>query len=182
MAKSQSRLKQSARDMVFSLGVIAVPIALVVVLYPSGSSATPIPAISTTDFQSTLTAARANEPFEVLAPTGLPGTWEATSENYTEPGATAADWHVGYLISGGSSFAELEQTTEPIGGFLDDQKSDATDVANVQIDGATWQEYTGTTPSALKIVLVRTATGSVTDLVAGNASLAQLEQLAGALR
>ena len=180
MAKSQSRLRQSARDMVFSLGLIAVPIALVMLLEPQTAPASPVSTISSSAFQSTLAAARANEPFKVLAPTGLPGNWQVTSENYTEPGASAADWHIGYLLSA-DAFAEVEQTTEPIGGFLDDQKSDAAEVANVQIGGATWQEYTGTSPAALRTLLVRTATGSVTELVAGSASLPQLEQLAGSL-
>ncbi|HEV2638507.1 MAG TPA: DUF4245 domain-containing protein [Actinocrinis sp.] len=181
MAKSQSRLRQSARDMVFSLGVIAVPIAVVMVLLPTSGPASPVSSISPADFQGTLAAARAGEPFPVLAPTSVPAGWQLTSANYTEPGASAADWHIGYYISA-SSFAEVEQTTEKIGEFLQDQKADAQQVANVQINGVTWQEYTGTTPTALQTVLVRTATGSVTDLVAGSAPLAQLEQLAGSLQ
>jgi Protein of unknown function (DUF4245) len=180
MAKSQLRLRQTARDMVLSLGVIAVPIALILIIQPTTPPASPVSAISAADFQTTLAAARANEPFKLLVPAALPAGWQITSENYTEPGTTAADWHIGYLIPA-NAYAEVEQTTEPIGGFLSAQQADATDVANVQVDGVTWQEYSGTTPAALRTVLVRTATGSVTDLVAGSASLAQLEQLAGSL-
>ena len=180
MAKSHSRLRQSARDMVFSLGVIAVPIALILVLQPATAPAAPVSTISAADFQNTLAAARSGESFPLLVPSGLPSSWKVTSENYTEPGTTAADWHIGYVIAG-DTYAEVEQTTEPIGGFLNDQKSNASETANVQINGVTWQEYEGTTPSALKTLLVRTATGSMTDLVAGSASLGQLEQLAGSL-
>ena len=180
MAKSQLRLRQTARDMVLSLGLIAVPIALVMVLGSTPAPANPVNAINTAAFQSTLAAARASEPFKVLVPASVPSGWTVTSENYTEPGNGPADWHIGYFISS-SAFAEVEQTTEAIGDFLDDQKADASEVANLQIDGVTWQEYSGTTPAALRTVLVRTATGSVTEMVAGSAPLTQLEQLAGSL-
>ena len=178
---AKKRLRQTIRDMVLSLGVVVVPIAIVMILLPATAPANPVTAIDAADYQTTLNAARAGEAFHVLAPASVPSGWQVTSENYTMPGDGPADWHIGYIVSG-SAYAEVEQTTEPIGGFLTDQQSNASDVANVQIDGVTWQEYTGTTPTALKTVLVRTATGSVTELVAGTASLAQLEQLAGSLR
>jgi hypothetical protein len=177
---ANSRMKKTMRDMVISLGVIVIPIT-VAVFFISHQPATPVPTISGASFQTMLTAARSAESFPVLAPVGLPASWHATSENYTMPGDAAADWHIGYQVPP-STYAEVEETTEPIGQFLTDASSDATDVANVQIDGVTWQEYTGTTPSALKILLVRTATGSLTELVAGSAPLSDLEQLAGSLK
>jgi hypothetical protein len=174
------RMKKTMRDMVLSLGAIAVPTAALTLL-TSPTAATPVATISAASFQTMLSAARSGEDFQVLAPVGLPAGWRVTSENYTMPGDGAADWHVGYLIPQ-NAYAELEQTTEPIGGFLSDAGSDAAEVANVQISGVTWQEYTGTTPAALKILLVRTATGDLTELVAGSAPLAQLEQLAASLK
>lgn len=180
MAK-KSRLRQSARDMVLSLGVIAVPLVVVMVVLPASGPKSTVNAVSAADFQSTLSGARAGEPFTPLVPSDVPAAWQVTSVNYTAPGSSAADWHIGYYISA-DSYAEVEQTTEPIGEFLDDQKSNASQVANVQIGADTWQEYTGTSPTALKTLLVRTATGKVTELVAGSATLAQLEQLAGSLR
>jgi len=178
---ANSRMKKTMRDMVLSLGVIVVPTAIIT-FFISHQPATPTQTIGSASFQTMLSAARSAEAFPVLAPVGLPGTWRATSENYTMPGTTAADWHIGYLVPA-NTYAEVEQTTEPVGEFLSDAQSDAADIANVQIDGATWQEYTGTTPAALKTVLVRTATGpEMTELVAGSASLADLELLAGSLQ
>jgi hypothetical protein len=49
------------------------------------------------------------------------------------------------------------------------------------VDGITWQRYSGTTPPALKNLLVR-SDGKSTVIVAGSASMAELEQFAGSLR
>jgi Protein of unknown function (DUF4245) len=176
---AKSRLRTTIRDMILSLAVIGVPIAVVLAIEPS-KAGNPVHVIDSASFQGNLDAARATEPFAVLAPTGLPASWRATSESYQQPGAAAADWHVGYLTPSGG-FAELEQTTESIAGFLNDQHSDAAQVSSVQVDGATWQRYTGTTPPALKNLLVR-SDGKSTVIVAGSAPIAELEQFIGSLR
>jgi hypothetical protein len=176
---AKSRLRTTIRDMILSLAVIAVPIGVVLAIEPS-KAGNPVHVIDSASFQGDLDAARAAEPFPVLVPTGLSTGWRATSETYQEPGATAADWHVGYLTPGGG-FAELEQITQSFAGFLNDQQSDAAQVASVQVDGITWQRYSGTTPPALKNLLVR-SDGKSTVIVAGSASMAELEQFAGSLR
>lgn len=183
MANSaKSRLRTTARDMVLSLAVVAVPIALVLTIEPS-KSGNPVHPLDAATFQTTLQAARAAEPFTVLQPTGLPATWKLTSAYYNPAGSGPADWHVGYLTPGGG-YASLEQTTEPFAGFLNDQHSDASADPAVQIAGATpdvWQHYAGTTPKGLSTLLYA-QTGKSTVIVAGSASLAELEQLAASLR
>ncbi len=177
---AKSRLRTTIRDMILSLAVIAVPIGIVLAIEPS-KPGNPVHVIDSASFQGNLDAARAAEPFTVLVPTGLSAGWRATSETYQQPGAAAAaDWHVGYLTPSGG-FAELEQTTQSFAGFLSDQRSDATQVASVQVNGTTWQRYTGTTPPALKNLLVR-SDGKSTIIVAGSAAMTELEQFAGSLR
>ena len=178
---AKSRLRTTVRDMVFSLAVIGVPIAAVFAIEPS-KSGDPVHVIDAASFQSTLGAARQSEPFAVLAPVGLPASWKLTSANYQLPGDTAADWHVGYLTPDGG-YVSLEQTTQLVSGFLADQHADATLAGNVRVSGtaaALWQRYTGTTPSALRTVLVRTD-GKANVIVAGSAPIADLEQFAAAL-
>jgi uncharacterized protein DUF4245 len=178
---TKSRLRTTVRDMVFSLAVIAVPLAVALAIKPS-KAGDPVHVIDAASFQSTLAAARQSEPFTVLAPSGLPADWRLTSMNYQPAGVTAADWHLGYLLPGGS-YASLEQTTQPLASFLNDQHSDASPNTAVQIAAATpnvWQRYTGTTPAGLRTILFYTDAKS-TVMVAGSASLAQLEQLAAAL-
>lgn len=178
---TNSRLKTTVRDMVLSLAVIAVPIAVALVIEPS-KSGDPVHVIDAASYQTTLGAARQSEPFTVLAPSGLPANWRLTSAYYQPSGATAADWHLGYLTPSGG-YASLEQTTEPLASFLNDQHSDASPNTAVQITGATpnvWQRYTGTTPTGLRTLLFHTDAKD-TVIVAGSATLTELEQLAADL-
>jgi len=176
---AKSRLRTTVRDMVLSLAVIGVPIAVVLALEPS-TAGNPVHVIDPASFQGNLDAARASEPFSVVSPAGLGASWRPTSENYQVAGSSAADWHVGYLTPSGG-FVELEQTTEAIGGFLNDQHSNATQTGSVQVDGAAWQHYAGTTPPALKNLLVHTD-GKSTIIVAGSAPMTELEQFAASLK
>jgi hypothetical protein len=179
---AKSRLRTTVRDMILSLAAIGVPIALVFAISPS-KPGDPVHVIDAASFQSMLGAARQTEPFTVLAPVGLPAAWKLTSANYQLPGNTAADWHVGYLTPGGG-YVSLEQTTQSVSGFLADQHADAASAGTVQIGGTTpavWQHDTGTTPSALRTVLFRTD-GKANVIVAGSASLSELEQFATALQ
>jgi len=178
----KSRLRTTVRDMVLSLAAIGVPIALVFAIEPS-KPGDPVHVIDTASFQSTLGAARQSEPFTVLAPAGLPSSWRLTSADYQLAGDTAAVWHVGYLTPSGG-YVSLEQTTQSVNGYLADQHADAALAGTAQIGGttpATWQRYTGTTPSALRTMLV-SVDGKVNVLVTGSAPLAELEQFAAALR
>jgi hypothetical protein len=179
---AKSRLRTTVRDMVLSLAVIGLPIGAVFAIEPS-KAGDPVHVVDAADFQGELAAARSAEPFAVAAPAGLPATWKLTSANYQPPGATAADWHLGYLTPSGG-YVSLEQTTESVAEFLHDQNADATSAGTVPVEGATpttWRRYTGTTPSALRTILTRTD-GKAQVIVAGSASLAELEQFAAALR
>jgi hypothetical protein len=179
---AKSRLRMTVRDMLFSLAVVAVPIAVVLTISPS-KPGDPVHVIDTASYQTQLAAARQAEPFTVLVPDGLPSTWRLTSEYYQLPGATAGDWHLGYLTPSGG-YVSLEQTTQSVAGFLSDHHANATPDAPEQIAAGkptVWQRYTGTTPSALRTVLWRSDVKS-TVIVAGSAPITELEQFAAALR
>jgi hypothetical protein len=175
---ANDRLRKTTRDMVLSLAVIGIPIAAVLLIEPS-TPGSPVNAIGTTAFQQTLGAARVAEPFPLLVPHGLSSGWRATSETYQEPGNGPADWHVGYLAPDGG-YVDLDQTTEPLGDFLNDQGSDATQGPQVQIGGKYWQYYSGTKPAALTTILVQDS-GKYTVIVAGSAPLRELESFAQSL-
>lgn len=182
---STSRLRTTVRDMVLSMAVIVLPILLVLWLMPNRTPASPVSAVSASEYQAMLAAARSDLPFKALGPSGLPGGWELTSDNYQPAGQTAADWHLGYQTPAGK-YAEFEQTTETVAQFLNDQNSNATKAASVTVTGAdgpqSWDEYTGTTPGGLKTLLFRQDGTTSIEVVAGSAPLAELETLAGSLR
>jgi Protein of unknown function (DUF4245) len=176
-----SRLRTTIRDMVLSMAIIALPILLVIWLMPSNTPKTPVTVVSSSEYQAMLSAARSNLPFTALGPTGLSASWELTSDEYEPEGQTAADWHLGYVTPSGK-YAEFEQVNESIPQYLSAQNSDATSNGSVTVAGAAWQEYTGSTPGALKTLLFRQDGSSSLEVVAGSGTMAELETLAGSLR
>jgi hypothetical protein len=182
MAKNggSSRLRTTIRDMVLSMALIALPLLLVLWLMPSNTPKTPVTVVSTSQYQAMLSAARSDLPFVALGPTGLPGSWQLTSDDYEPAGETAADWHLGYDTPSGK-YAEFEQVNETITQYLNAQSSDATRSGTVTAGGVSWQEYTGTAPGALKTLLFRQGGSSSLEVVAGSGALAELETLAESL-
>jgi hypothetical protein len=180
MAKTRSRLRTTVRDMVLTMALIVVPILLVIWLMPSNIPKTAVTAVTSQDYQAMLTAARSELPFTALSPTGLPASWELTSDEYEPAGDTAAEWRLGYVTAAGK-YAEFEQTTESVAQYLGEQGSDATESGTVTVAGQSWQEYAGTTPGGLTTLLFRPEGKSLV-VVAGSATLAELETLAGSLQ
>ena len=179
-----SRLRITARDMILSMALIVLPILAVIWLMPGTAPSTPVAPVTGSEYQAMLSAARSNLPFTALSPTGLSASWQMTSDEYQPEGETAADWHLGYITPSGK-YAVFEQTSESIGEFLSGESSDATQTGSVQMAGASWQEYTGTTPNALKTLLFRqdTAKGaSSLEVVAGSAPMSELQTLADSLQ
>lgn len=179
-----SRLRITVRDMIFSMALIVLPILAVIWLMPGTAPSTPVAPVTTSEYQAMLSSARGNLPFTALSPTGLPATWQLTSDEYQPEGATAADWHLGYITPSGK-YAVFEQTSESIGEFLSGESSDATQTGSVQMAGASWQEYTGTSPSALKTLLFRQDASkgvSSLEVVAGSAPMTELQALADSLQ
>jgi hypothetical protein len=179
-----SRLRITVRDMIFSMALIVLPILAVIWLMPGTAPSTPVAPVTTSEYQAMLSAARENLPFTALSPTGLSAGWQLTSDEYQPAGESAADWHLGYLTPSGK-YAVFEQTSESISEFLNGESSDATQTGTVQMAGATWQQYTGTTPSALKTLLFRQVTTKGVpslEVVAGSASMTELQTLADSLQ
>lgn len=168
------------RDMVLTMALIVVPILLVIWLMPSNTPKTTVTPVSDSEYQAMLTAARGQLPFTAMSPTGLPASWELTSDDYQPAGESAAEWRLGYQTAAGK-YAEFEQTTESVAQFLSDQHSDATPSGTVTVAGQSWQRYAGTTPGGLKTLLFL-QNGKSLEVVAGSAPLTELETLAGSLQ
>ena len=180
--KGPSRLRTTVRDMILSMTLIVVPILLVIWLMPATHSATPVAAVSNSDYQAMLTSARGSLPFSALSPAGLPAGWELTSDDYQPAGETAADWRLGYQTPSGK-YATFEQTTLTVGQFLNSAASNAEHSGSVQVAGQSWTEYTGTAPAAYKTLLFRqSADAKSLEIIAGSAPMSELQILASALK
>lgn len=130
----------------------------------------------TIDFSSELATARADAPFDVLAPHPVPPGWRATSVNWDGQGASAT-WHLGFLTPAGE-YVGLEQGNAPAAEFIRGHTSADSPGQPVRIGGQQWQSLSST--DGTEHALLRSQ-GSVTTLVTGTASPAELETFAASL-
>ena len=175
--RARKRGRETARDMVWSLAVVAIFVVfLVAVTY----RAKPDP-VHVVDPATSVETAQALAPFQVVVPVGLPTTWRATSARY-EPAASssvpnAALWHVGYVTPAGA-YASLDQASgEPsvlLGALVEG--------AHVEGPGtgpfAGWQHWV--TDSGDRQAYVLTGSAS-TVVVYGTAAVEELATLEGSL-
>jgi hypothetical protein len=170
----RARGRESVGDMVRSLSLVLVVVAVVILLTLRDE---PHQTVHRVDFSTQLQEARQVTPYDVLAPVGLDAGWKATSvRNDTE--GTALTWHIGF-VTPDERYAAVEQSDGPSAAFLDDFVDGATRSGNMTVSGVAWQRLEGGKPELR--ALVRRGSG-VTTVVTGSASFAELRQLASALR
>jgi hypothetical protein len=164
--------------MVRSLGLVlaVVAVLLAITFRPHGEE------VRTVDWTGLLTQARTGAPYALVAPTGLPSAWRATSTYYDPPARTGVngvtDWHVGF-VTAADAYAGVEQTDGTATRMLTSVLNTPTDTGQKsQVGTATWQRWTNS--GGDRRALVRTQDG-VTVVVDGDAAWTELEQLAGSL-
>ncbi|KOG32981.1 DUF4245 domain-containing protein [Streptomyces resistomycificus] len=171
MAGSNGKQK-TVRDMILSLGLIALMAGVIYLFIPHDDSA---PEIKTVDYRVELLTARRAAPYPVAAPEGLSADWKATSVRYQ--GEDFDTWHLGFHAPDGE-YVQIEQSTQKPSAFIDDASQGATATKKTQeIDGRTWTHYTGGRYDAL----VHEGDGATT-VVAGTGTFGRLAEMAGALK
>ncbi|MFD9327595.1 DUF4245 domain-containing protein [Streptomyces sp. NBC_01356] len=164
--------KQSVRDMILSLGVIALVAGVIYVFIPHDDSE---PELKRVDYRVELLTARRAASYPVAAPEGLPTEWKATSVRYD--GSEFDAWHLGFHDPDGQ-YVAVEQSTEKPAAFIDTASQGAEETkATQRIGDQTWQRYEGAKYDAL----VLKGEGSTT-VVTGTASFGQLTKMAQALK
>lgn len=92
---------------------------------------------ATIDYRSSLAQARAEAPFEVVAPEPVPPGWRATS---AAAGMRDGDyvWHLGFVVDG-EAYAAVDQSTAAASRFLADVTPATEPGTPVDVDGVRWQ-------------------------------------------
>jgi hypothetical protein len=201
VAADKQRGRQTARDMVLSLGVILLAAGVIYLFVPHDTSQNPVKPVS---YRVELTSARRGAPYPVVAPAGLSAKWRATSVRYSPDGEQGATWHLGFMTPD-NQYAAVEQSSSPHpAGYVHQVTQGAHKTARTErIGGATWTRYAGVKYDALvrqepgKRPAAASEAGAATGVtesavrkkdlahttvVTGTASPAQLRQLAAALR
>jgi hypothetical protein len=182
-----SPLKKTARDMLLSMALIAIPIVLIVEFFPHEDKK-PGDTVQTVDYTIPLEQARRTVPFQVLAPEGLPAGWRATSLHTDLAAGAPLRWEIGFASPDGQ-YVALDQVSGGKGaaGVLDAQAKGATVGAEVTVGGVEWTQYDGGMGGKRR-ALVRnvpaTTAGAapVAVVVSGSGSFAELEEFAAALK
>jgi Protein of unknown function (DUF4245) len=151
--------------------------AVVVAAIPAPHAAGPV----TISYRSDLTRLARLAPYPAVAPAGLPASWQPVSSSLAVGGANGAGtvtWHLGYATPDGS-LASLEETNASAGGFVRRMTNDGTPLPSTRLANMTWG--VNVTPSRGQRSLYVTSPAHFTVVVTGNATWAELRQLAASL-
>ncbi len=162
--------------------------AVVVVAIPAPHAAEPV----TVSYRGDLVKLARLAPYPAVAPVGLPASWQPVSSGLTVGGANGAGtvtWQLGFMTPDGS-LASLEETNASAGGFVRRMTNDGTalptsqlapsQLAPARLDGRTWS--LSATPARGQRSMYVTSQAGFTVVVTGNATWAELRELAASLR
>ena len=152
--------------------------AVVVVAIPAPHAAEPV----TVSYRADLTRLTRLAPYPAVAPAGLPATWQPVSSGLAVGGANGAGtvtWQLGYMTPDGS-LASLEETNASAGAFVRRMTNDGTPLGPSRLDGQTWSR--SATPARGQRSMYVTSPAGFTVVVTGNATWAELGELAASLR
>jgi Protein of unknown function (DUF4245) len=151
--------------------------AILVVAVPIPHAAEPV----TVSYRSDLASLVRLAPYPAVAPAGLPGSWQPVSSGLAVGGANGAGtvtWQLGYMTPSGS-LASLEETNASAPGFIRRMTNDGTALAPLRLDSQTW--HLSSAPSRGQRSMYYTSSAGRTVVVTGNATWAQLSELAASL-
>ena len=168
------RGRESAGDMVRSLGVV---LALVIVVLALTLRHNPPGKAHRIDYRGVLAQARNVAPYDVASPVGLPRSWIATSARTSGGDATFA-WHLG-LVTPDGDYAAVEQSDGDPQSFVTQFVGGGSKAGTATIHGQRWRRIDSGHPEKRALVLDSDA---VTTVVTGGAPWTELRRLAASLQ
>jgi hypothetical protein len=173
-------MKKSLADMARSLGLMAVIVAALLfigaryLIMPGAADRMPA-----ADYAGVVQGFPREAGVAALAPAGLPPSWRANAARLMAPAPDVTQLHIGWALPG-SRYAGLDETNGAPEDLLRSVlgKPGLAVVGTTDIGGHTWQQRV----SALGEHALTRQAGRLVVVVTGNASEAQLRQLAASLR
>jgi hypothetical protein len=165
-------------DMVRTLLVILAAVALIYFLVPRPSGIVQ----PTADVGGAAAAANSQLGFSPLIPQGLPSDWVPTEAAVRNAADGIKEFHLGYRVGtdvDDNASAAVEQTTRLTGHWLQAHDAGGAEVADVTIDGNTWEQLS--TPERTSTSLLLRRANQVILVTSRNGGPAQAEVLARAL-
>ncbi|MGH3175014.1 MAG: DUF4245 domain-containing protein [Streptosporangiaceae bacterium] len=157
--------------------------AVVVVTIPAPHAAEPV----TVSYRADQDRLARLAPYPAVAPHGLPASWQPVSSGLTVGGANGAGtvtWALDYMTPDGL-LASLEETNAVPAAFVRRMTNSSTALPPSQqapssVNAQAWS--LSATPARGQRSMYRTSSDGVTLVVTGNATWAELRQLAASLR
>ncbi len=117
-----------------------------------------------------------------MAPAGLPASWQPVSSGLAVGGANGpgtVTWQLGFMTPDGA-LAALAESNASAAAFVRRMTNDGTALAPTRLDGQTWR--LSSTPARGQRSMYLTSAAGFTLVVTGNATWAELRELAASLR
>jgi hypothetical protein len=172
-ARLDRRAGRSPRDMIISLLVLLIPIALLLVFYRVVLDGDAPVAIDASD---TINQARTAAVFPVAEPRGLGGDWHTTSATWTRT-ADGATLRLGYVAPDDDSALVIQSNIAPDKLVPAELGDKAQPRGTIRTGNAAWRSYLAR-PGETALVLSDPAR---TIIVTGNTDAKHLEEMAAAL-
>ena len=152
--------------------------AVVVMAIPAPHAAEPV----TVSYRADLAKLSRLAPYPAVAPHGLPASWRPVGSGLAVGGANGAGtvtWHLDFTTPDGL-LASLEETNAGAAAFVRRMTNNGTALAPSSVDGRTWN--LSATPARGQRSMYRVSPAGFTVVITGNATWAELRQLAASLR
>lgn len=172
--RARKRLRQTARDMLISMLVVAGAVLVLVFPWNRGAS----DPIKTVDPSTVIAGARESESWPVMAPTAAPATWRCTSARISTAADGLAVVHLGYLTPS-TEYVGLEQSATRELSFVRDQTLKADKTGTRVIGSTTWTTYETADGTHRSLVL---AQDGATYVVTGTATWDDITTFTASLR
>jgi hypothetical protein len=176
MAGRKPRGRETAYDMVLSMGAVLVSVAIILVI-THRSHQQVLPAV---DFAGAVALAQTQTQLAIDVPTPLPSGYVVTNARFESEtyGATGdVRWYLGYRTPS-NEYVSLWQSTGPTAQVVAGATSGAVCQGSLMIRRTRWQICSNQKP--LNRALVRVE-GHVTTIVSGTAPFAELKTFASTL-
>lgn len=152
--------------------------ALVVAAIPAPHAAQPV----MVSYAGDLAALARLAPYPAVAPGRLPAAWQPVSSGLAVGGANGTGiltWQLGFMTPDGA-LAALEESNAGPAGFIRRMTNGGTALPPLWVNGQEWR--LSAAPARGQRSMYRISATGFTVVVTGNATWAQLRELAGALR
>jgi hypothetical protein len=151
--------------------------AIIIVAVPVPHAAEP----ATVSYAGDLARLARLAPYPAVAPAGLPASWQPVSSGLAVGGANGpgtVTWQLGFITPDGA-LAALAESNAGAGAFVRRMTNDGTALPPAALNGQTWRRSSA--PARGQRSMYLTSAAGFTLVVTGNATWAQLRELAASL-